>query len=653
MSTSKEEEEKKCPFKPNEKYSTFTWNIPGASDAEKDIICAGYAKTNYNSYVGNDIIRLFVIYYIHPDDEKLLNNIKNASVKTKFRSPIFAIKSFKFYLVIYPNGWNDRTEGNVMLLVNSIGIPRQLSKIHLTYTLSLQQLDKEYYAKGSCSKYDDDDDSNCVWPSNTVKLADIQDLFKLTFATQIHIHVDKDDDIQNHIAKYSSHSKLLTLPICKYQFQITNQTTINNIKSASIGNFFVSPIYSFGPFKFFLKFYPNGYEKDNKESAILLLHVSPYGDICKQYDVRRMKVCYKLSLNETDTVFSCLKNIFGDETSYKRDWNNKYNQYCFGWDDEKLSSFKLKKLSQLTFKIEFTILEVFTNKEDIIPEFMEIFTLNKPKKLLITPSMYVWKIKDMSMINKIKAVRENYSETNSKILQFGPIKLCLQFNPITTYLHLKLLYFSPLLQFCSYTYIVKFIELDIAMSGSCHIDETSEHKDFNHSIKTGITASKLQELNELTFCLQMDVLDSFSSKNTDIVYSLIEASSLPTAEYIWKIQENDIYNQHAISPIFTAHSLEWSLEYNKKLSKIILTISSLPHPISVLKVCAECVVNVIGTNYNCRKIHNFDLEKRYIEFSVDSIQNKSVDEVKVEIKLIDIYSKKYLYTEQFVNQLFT
>ena len=94
----------------------YQWIIPDIMHSHINILCTGYIRQFIDTkFVGNDVIKLLILYY-RKDTDILLENIKETNDTDKaFISPIFCIQSFRFYIKLYPFG-SDQTQGMIYYL---------------------------------------------------------------------------------------------------------------------------------------------------------------------------------------------------------------------------------------------------------------------------------------------------------------------------------------------------------------------------------------------------------------------------------------------------------------------------------------------------------------------------------------------------------
>ena len=77
----------------------YYWKTPSMSYDQKELLCHGYVKSNYDAYMIEPIIHLFALYFTM--DKYLLDEIKNSPPKQSYSSPIVCIHSFKWYVILY------------------------------------------------------------------------------------------------------------------------------------------------------------------------------------------------------------------------------------------------------------------------------------------------------------------------------------------------------------------------------------------------------------------------------------------------------------------------------------------------------------------------------------------------------------------------
>jgi len=137
------------------------------------------------------------------NDLVVLNEIKNASFKQLFRSPIFVAFGYKWCLEVYPNGGYKK--GDVELYLTAPAYPVKLKSIHIMFTLRCLQTNTKY----SYTTVFDKDRKSFGWPKETLSTQTIQSCHTLTFAVtleSISVYDGNDNDVTVSFDRGSSMS---------------------------------------------------------------------------------------------------------------------------------------------------------------------------------------------------------------------------------------------------------------------------------------------------------------------------------------------------------------------------------------------------------------------------------------------------------------
>eukprot|EP01083_Nonionella_stella_P167053 560459_1 len=129
-------------------------------------------------------------------DPSLMRSMKNAKNEVKWKSPVFSIGGFRWYLKVYPNGDRVVDNGYVSLYLHLAFLPPKAKSLSIGQESRLIETDTMYSVGGAT--YDKD---HMSWGSpKTLKTENIQNLTTLTFSVKIDICgvIDhEDDDVTN------------------------------------------------------------------------------------------------------------------------------------------------------------------------------------------------------------------------------------------------------------------------------------------------------------------------------------------------------------------------------------------------------------------------------------------------------------------------
>eukprot|EP01084_Bolivina_argentea_P177159 306421_1 len=230
----------------------FVWKIPSFSDQEKKLLFAGYSRQECNIFLFDDVINLLSQYFSH--GSFTLNDVKHASFGQQFQSPVFSFKSFKWFLVIIPRGFDDQTRGSCMF---GMVLCRTQSSMTLTCPpiLILEETNTKFYCDSQWTYNCDISPQYFFWIS-TVSIDDIQKLNSLTLKCDIGTLMIQNSDnriIPNYVPRSSlSYSAPICLPVATYEWIISDRVTIQKLQSSFPR--ITSPAFEIGKFRFYLTF---------------------------------------------------------------------------------------------------------------------------------------------------------------------------------------------------------------------------------------------------------------------------------------------------------------------------------------------------------------------------------------------------------------
>ena len=174
------------------------------------VVVYGYIRRTTNEYIPEAILQLCVIFYGNASnsyvwwitDKVLLQQIKNAAVCQKFRSPVFTMHGFKWYLQLWPNG-DTKRQGKVLIFavlpsmspkIESIALHRKYffleGDLHHNYDYTMENKAKMHVI---------------TWPNKTLLFDDIQKYETLSIGVEIKIwnlYDEKGNDIKDEWLRY-------------------------------------------------------------------------------------------------------------------------------------------------------------------------------------------------------------------------------------------------------------------------------------------------------------------------------------------------------------------------------------------------------------------------------------------------------------------
>ena len=267
--------------------TTLSWKIDDEINLVNGFI-RNVEKMMNNNIIPKSIFMLIALFY-----DSFLKQIKSAANKQFFRSRLFEVSGFKWCIELNPNGMNAKRIGNFELLLNLAHLPPNIKSIRVLRQHHFQELNVNY-EKSTTYSYS----TGYSWPQNTLKLSAIQDCNQLTFSIKINLSEVLDTN-GNDITSEYKHNKAhkLALPLRGHSFRhcwtIADSSTIEQLKLARNVQEWRSNIFCCGGFKWYLRFYPNGYKSDTIGYANLFLYVAYLPP-----NVKQVNCGMELNLNE-------------------------------------------------------------------------------------------------------------------------------------------------------------------------------------------------------------------------------------------------------------------------------------------------------------------------------------------------------------------
>eukprot|EP01083_Nonionella_stella_P032351 88544_1 len=129
-------------------------------------------------------------------DPSLVRSMKDAKNGYKWKSPIFSIGGFRWYLDLYPNGRNKDDNGYVQSYLFLAFLPPKVQSVAIGQEFHLIETDSfttvnDTYKEG---------DMNCGWPFKTLETKKLEYLTTFTFSAEIKVYGvfdHEDNDVTN------------------------------------------------------------------------------------------------------------------------------------------------------------------------------------------------------------------------------------------------------------------------------------------------------------------------------------------------------------------------------------------------------------------------------------------------------------------------
>ena len=225
-------------------------------------------------------------------DAEMLAQLREAEHSAFFRSQLFELHNFWFFMQITPNGANPADKGNFGCFLYLACLPPSIWKLTLFYELELVEtgtLDR--YATEATQQR-----TTCGWFRN-LNFSDIVKLDTLTFRVKVGIidFLDKAGNVASLEAARVNPSNMSFRVYATSVWKIRNRALIRRIKSAAHQEYFDGPVFG-ERFKFQIRFTPNGQDdKTRGESSVgIVLLALPDR-------VEGVSVFFELGVEETGT----------------------------------------------------------------------------------------------------------------------------------------------------------------------------------------------------------------------------------------------------------------------------------------------------------------------------------------------------------------
>eukprot|EP01083_Nonionella_stella_P176609 618399_1 len=334
----------------------FIWKLPSMTLDTKMVICNKYIEANCSEHLPPEIIKLLAIFYT--TDLYTVRCIKNASHLLRFKSPLFYIQGFLWYLDFYPNGSNDDNEGASILYLCLAVLPPKYLSIEVGYSLSLLETSTCCADRFAFNK----DEAYDGWPRSVLKFNELQaeSVQTLTFELEMDRIIAHKASGSMKIYNPDSKSyatdipKQVTLKVSPYTWNITNESTVQWLKTAQIGQFVNGPLMTFGPFKLYLQFCPRGRNATDEEQVWIGLSfvaevsvVSVFdtdGDVYAIQDEKDMRY----TRNVTRIIRFWLRKLCLDE-EYERYYGNMIARYVLCVEVHEFETLDINPSQQLVF----------------------------------------------------------------------------------------------------------------------------------------------------------------------------------------------------------------------------------------------------------------------------------------------------------------
>ena len=598
----------------------YQWKLPEFNEHHVDHLTNGYIRDEskkYSLYVPRDVSNTCMQYYYNLN---IINKVKTAENGQGFKSNLFSIGPFKFYMDVFPNGYDSESKGNIDWFLNLSSMSPTIQRIAFKYQVKIKENGHSYTNSARLNH----DEVSVGW--DEVSNKSIQELQSLTFLLFITIYdlFNYDDEsiitqkrdlftikpIENILNQqelmenkefytrsnegndliYTPHDtefidsqniNSALLPSGCGSWIVDDKLLMDSIKRCKNGERFESELFMANGFKWCLKMYPNGTginDKGRVDLGIYLVTMSP--------NISKLWMQYRILLHETGTFRE-------DTVGFAR----RAMGYLFMTT---LSFDELCKLDKLTFTTEIMIFDVYNEKGGII-QIDEYQKMHNPLlENIINTATYQWNI-DKKTILKIKECKPGDMVLSEFFGCFG-FKWFLELYPKgqtvqqdDVNLYLTLLSMPPNLTSVALNFELILVEMD-AKYGAF---EQMGSQCMSYGWPTRILKrDDLNKLESMTFKVNIGLIDLYD-KNGFAIRSTIRTENeqkvdeingygqeemrmkenvgrniiappldLPKESYIWSIRElgfiHKIHNagnaEYFPSDVFMLHGLKWTIQ---------------------------------------------------------------------------------------------
>eukprot|EP01083_Nonionella_stella_P110699 324126_1 len=445
--------------------------------------------------------------------------------------------------------------------------------------------------------------------------------------------------------------------------------TLPDIQHATNLQLFVSPIFTYNGFKWYLELHPNGSNIENEGSVILYLCL-----VMIPTHIRKLCISFQLSLAETNTVFRSIKSFSPTK------WYN-----C--WSRDTLRFADIQHLDQLTFSVHMSLLTITqptVDDGDSTTERTTICDITKSKQTTETLSTisrplatYKWWVTDAKTVHRIRTC-DMSEHFNGPMMCFFPFKWSLQFIPKqpkmrSPWIGLRIWYCPPTVKRCLCKINIMFHELSVAKS---------TYKVFEHNSLLSVWAVTFTDkeyrmynaLQSYSFTVDVSIID-IVYKEPQVAVGLHPTKFVPLMpddlaifEYEWKIEGAELHAMQRASNVFSftscifeAYSLKWYLsvwpngsrESRKDSMNIFLLLVSF-RDIS-LKVPIKFDLEWCQSGKTCTEYQIFDVNQCCGGETIWPLKHEDIAQLKaitlkLTVSIVDIMVGNELITNEYMKQ---
>eukprot|EP01084_Bolivina_argentea_P263094 445179_1 len=188
-------------------------------DVEGNVITKNYINKNIINCIERPISFKSEEYIWRIDDINMINSWKKANVMDEFKSNIFVLHGFKWFMECMPNGNDKESIGSFRWYLNLICLSNKIKRVICHYNISLQ----ETKTTKTYTTWFDHGAQSHGWENGDLKTNDIKHLKSFTFKVNIKL-LDVFDINNNNNNNYSLFQSpvIYDIPTVEFEWNITN-----------------------------------------------------------------------------------------------------------------------------------------------------------------------------------------------------------------------------------------------------------------------------------------------------------------------------------------------------------------------------------------------------------------------------------------------
>eukprot|EP01083_Nonionella_stella_P057459 150831_1 len=432
-------------------------------------------------------------------DKHTLHQLKQAQPGTYFVSSVFKVHHFKWQMKL--SYYDDPSYGSAVdFCLYLCSLSQRITQIHIRYKVWITNMN--HVSVDEC--YTFKANARSLWKLDLFHVNTIKDLKEIRLNIEIQIldvFYRHKEDKENYIAPM--HTALNTLH-GKFVWNITDIDEVQRIKSAQTADDFCSEIHTLGPFKWYLKFYPNGYSSSYTGCTDLFLRLASLPP-----NISHISVAYHLILVQKNARHFTISQFSSRSSS-------------FGWN--KLKNADIADVKEFTFIAQVNVIEVFDSDGNVVTDEYMIDHGDDARvedmqlaKTIGGISSHIWKIEGNELDDVKNAL--NGVKFESNLFELCGLLWVIQVYPNGDTMDdmgngdtlIQLASLSPqLTKLCIY-YKVSLLELGVSKNSTIGLT----HSRMKCWTENMWKLADIMGLESVTFELEIGILDVFYAEKSD------------------------------------------------------------------------------------------------------------------------------------------